>query len=147
MVGPCGIPSMRESDEPKHSPFLAVCTTPNTFHSYNSVERPPCGFGPLTVCRCRWSPYFHEVASAVLLMLTCMHRWLSVCFWMQDIDIKRSWPGFVIAEPYVLVRSLPYTRGQVRRLSDPGFCRGFCCCYCCVRLTCACALRPVSASR
>lgn len=29
-----------------------------------------------------------------------------------DIDIKRNWPGCVIAEPYVLVRSLPYTRGQ-----------------------------------
>ncbi|CAM9797822.1 unnamed protein product [Ectocarpus fasciculatus] len=29
-----------------------------------------------------------------------------------DYDIKRTWPGCVIAEPYVLVRSLPYTRGQ-----------------------------------
>lgn len=32
---------------------------------------------------------------------------------LQDYDIKRAWPGCVIAEPYVSVRSLPYTRGQV----------------------------------
>ena len=32
----------------------------------------------------------------------------------QDYDIKRAWPGCVIAEPYVHVRSLPYTKGQVR---------------------------------
>ena len=56
-----------------------------------------------------------------LLVLTCMRRCRPVCLRLQDIDIKRSWPGCVIAEPYVLVRSLPYTRGQVRRLSDPGF--------------------------
>lgn len=58
----------------------------------------------------------HELASAVSLILTCFF-----CFRLQDIDIKRNWPGCVIAEPYVLVRSLPYTRGQVRRVSDPGF--------------------------
>eukprot|EP00752_Nemacystus_decipiens_P006440 g5800.t1 len=29
-----------------------------------------------------------------------------------DYDIKRAWPGCVIAEPYVSVRSLPYSRGQ-----------------------------------
>lgn len=33
----------------------------------------------------------------------------------QDLDIKRGWPGCVIAEPFVVVRSLPYTRGQVRQ--------------------------------
>ncbi|CAM9474322.1 unnamed protein product [Pylaiella littoralis] len=29
-----------------------------------------------------------------------------------DHDIKRAWPGCVIAEPFVFVQSLPYTKGQ-----------------------------------
>ncbi|CAM9928674.1 unnamed protein product, partial [Sphacelaria rigidula] len=29
-----------------------------------------------------------------------------------DLDLKKTWPGCVIAEPYVSVRSLPYSRGQ-----------------------------------
>lgn len=33
---------------------------------------------------------------------------------LQDVDIKKTWPGCVFAEPYVVVRSLPYERGQVR---------------------------------
>lgn len=40
--------------------------------------------------------------------------WVLRC--LQDYDIKRAWPGCVIAEPYVVVRSIPYTRGQVRSL-------------------------------
>lgn len=41
--------------------------------------------------------------------------YLSLCgCCSQDLDIKRAWPGCVIAEPYVFVRSLPYTKGQVR---------------------------------
>ena len=48
--------------------------------------------------------------SVVLSILWCCFR-----LHLQDYDIKRAWPGCVIAEPYVSVRSLPYTRGQVRQ--------------------------------
>ena len=112
---------MRKSDKQIYAPFLAVCTTPNTFHSYNRVvwRCSLLGFRPVdeSVVADGVVVFMH----CRLLVLTCMRRCRPVCLRLQDIDIKRSWPGCVIAEPYVLVRSLPYTRGQVRRLSDPGF--------------------------
>lgn len=57
--------------------------------------------------------------------LVCVSDDVVTAFIPQDLDLKKSWPGCVIAEPHVTVTSLPYKRGQVGLVC-------VCVCKCCV---------------